>query len=196
MAYRALAAIVCAAAWLHDGKPSSALADPAFPFVSYAAEIDFSEPDKAVEFAALINEIAAHSFVYIDWHFNSAWKSEVFSLLDHGLTESADPEANFDEDICGRLTEELASGDGRVEFAGRPNPDNNHLLMILTVRLVEADPFAIARCEYSGASESLRIRGFFYVTEYRIATANQYEFRPVAVDADRIPAEFFRGQQP
>src|SRR5690606_25126062 len=101
--------------------------------------------------------------IYLDWQFAGFTANEVFEQLGPDTGEDRDAAA------CEQLDKRPA---GTTTVSGKPNRDNNHLLATVVLSKNEADPFASAVCENfgAGAGQGLRIRGFFYVTDIRIAT--------------------------
>jgi hypothetical protein len=54
--------------------------------------------------------------------------------------------------------------------------------------------FGLFECEQivSAGVAALRVRGFFYAADHRIATAQETGFYPLDVEPSRLPAGFFR----
>jgi hypothetical protein len=158
-----------------------------FSFNRSIAAIDFSETDAEEKFQSIVEEAVKNSFVYLDWHLSNFPRNEVFQIGRNALRDrrrSVDP--------CG-LFEDSRSRD--ILLSGRPNRDFNHLLLEMRLKPRSDDPFLIVGCEYFASnpqSEALRIRGFFFVSDRRIATAEFYNMTPVKVEPSRIPKNFFR----
>ncbi len=153
------------------------------------ATIDFDRADGGKQFEEVVEAAHSRTLVYLDWTFRNAVKSGLFD----DFTTEADPLA-ADQAICQKVEEAVQEAGGYV-LSGKPNADNNHLLFSLKMDLVEGAPFARARCEYSGNAHSLRVRGFYYVTNTGTATAHNREFTPVAMPVNAVPPDLLQSLQ-
>ncbi len=172
---------------------SNASAQNTFPFVRSVGGFDFFSAEDAQRFVATVKAATGHSFFYVDWSFRSAALSDLFGLK-RPEQDSGDALRDLDQELCEAVDTALKKS-GHYTFGGRPDPDDNHFLIEFDLRSDKSDPFIKARCEYSGPNYGLRVRGFFYVTDYAIATADRYEFTSAPVAADRVPADFFKSGQ-
>ncbi len=156
-----------------------------FAWHAQKAVIDFSLEDSGRTLVELIEDASAKTILYIDWTMRNAGKSELFGRA----SEEGSTDAGVDQETCPDI-ERYATRPGGVVLSGRPDANNNHLLLRMTVDTGRGAPFARARCEYADSLTALRLRGFFYVTNIGTATARQLEFQPVAIPAHRVPASF------
>lgn len=162
-----------------------ASAQDGFPFVKSLATIDLTEPEGLEQFENAVSILPQTPMVYLDWHLAGFGSNEVFAALAPELDgEEADAAA------CARLDAPEPVG----SLTGKPNPDNSHLLLTIQMPANGTLPFASAQCEFFSPSvtpNALRLRGFFYVTDIRTATADHYGLRPLNIDPLAIPRDFF-----
>lgn len=153
------------------------------------ALIDFSSREAERQLADLAEDAHEKTIVYLDWTIKNIEESAFFGRLgtDDATTVS-------DDMLCGEF-ERRASRPGGVLISGQPDRDNHHLLLSMTLDTARGAPFARVRCEYAPSAIALRLRGFFYVTDIRTATAQHLEFQPVRIPAYAVPVgllEFLR----
>jgi len=163
---------------------TAALAAERFPFTPSWERIDLAEPDGGEKLKALVERAADETFVHVDWSLHNFWNHEWFKKLDAG--------ASFDpaQKACDAIE---SSPSAEHFFSGRPDPNDNHLVATIRLRLNPDDPFTTVGCEYFGGDPyALRIRGFFVVRDIGVATANGYEMLSVKVDPVAVPKRFFK----
>lgn len=160
----------------------AALADNPFPFARSFQSLDLAEPGALASLEKSIERAGRKRLIYLDWHLGNFSKSELFA--------SFAPEAAADATEANACE---AAKKPNLTISGRPNPENNHLLASFEFGAAGA-PFVKLACEqFPGLPlEGLRIKGFFYVDDTRIATANQYDFKPVEVEPSAIPGGFLK----
>ncbi|RXZ66341.1 hypothetical protein [Pelagerythrobacter rhizovicinus] len=167
-------------------QSESVTAANGFVWSAQKATIDFATPDGKRQFGALLQDAHEKTILYLDWTLLNAAQTR------WGQTVGSDGEETATDDTtCGHI-ERRASGPDGVVISGRPDPENNHLLFKMALDLARGAPFARVRCEYANGRIALRLRGFFYVTNIGTATANNLEFSPVSIPADRVPAAFLQ----
>jgi hypothetical protein len=162
----------------------AAAAQEQFPFAKSIKTLDLAATGAAAEFEQLVIQAATTPLIYIDWQFANFTGNEVF--------EGLKPEGTGD-DPDAAACQQIADGDEQFTVSGRPNGENNHLLAVFDLWPSGMDAFTAATCEYfaSDPGDGLRIRGFYYVADVRIATAEKYNFRPLEIGASTIPRDFF-----
>ncbi|MDT1062092.1 hypothetical protein RM190_09505 [Paracoccus sp. CPCC 101403] len=168
------------------GLAGAAAGNGDFPFARSVERLDLSTADAGARFQQIVEGVAKTPLVYLDWQFAGFLGNEVFGSL---AGDSAGDDA--EGVACDALAQDGAPG----PLTGRPNAENNHLLLGMDLPIPGDDPFDTAACEFFNGAPSgqgLRIRGFFYVADIKTATADQYWLRPVSVDATSIPQDFLK----
>lgn len=174
----AIATSVAAALLLPFMAKAETVSEPdGFAWRAQTAVIDFAEPGSGKQFADLVEDAHEKSILYLDWTMKGAAGSGLFDWIG---ADSGDP--GSDEAVCDRAESDAGRPGGFV-ISGRPDPDNNHLLLEMTLDTAHGAPFARVRCEYANAKQVLRVRGFFYVTNIGTATAHNVEFQPISIPA-------------
>ncbi len=148
--------------------------------------IVFGSPKYERQFGDLGEQAYEKTILYLDWTMMGTAGSGLFDWIG---ADSGDP--GSDEAVCDRAESDAGRPGGFV-ISGRPDPDNNHLLLEMTLDTARGAPFARVRCEYANAKQVLRVRGFFYVTNIGTATAHNVEFQPISIPAHVVPESFLK----
>lgn len=159
---------------------------PLPPFENSILQADLATQAGLDQFQAAVETAGNKTMIYADWHLLHFMKSELFSNL---LPESA-PSRSEDE-ACAALAN---LGGGRLSLSSRVNPGNNHLLARMDIDFARLPAFTMLTCEQviGTGEQGLRIRGFFYVPEMRIETAQEFKLVPLEVNPTQLPADFFK----
>jgi hypothetical protein len=155
------------------------------PFSNSILKADLATPAGMTAWRDAVAQAGAKSMIYADWHLLHFTKSALFDgLVPEGEQTRGDAEA------CAALS---ARQGGKLALSGQVDPGDNHLLAQMQFDLDRLPAFTIIRCEpvIGAGEEGLRIRGFFYVPDHRIETAESYSFAPLDVEPSRMPAHFF-----
>ncbi len=157
-----------------------------FAWSAQTAVIDFASPNGGRQFGEMVERAHEKTILYLDWTMMGTAGSGLFDWIgaDNGNPVS-------DEVVCKRA-ERDASREGGFVISGKPDPDNNHLLLEMTLDTTRGAPFTRVRCEYANARQVLRVRGFFYVTNIGTATAHNVEFQPISIPAHVVPESFLK----
>jgi hypothetical protein len=156
------------------------------PFVNSSLEADLATQEGMTAWSNAVSQAGEKSMVYVDWHLRNFMKSELFSDM---LPPNAQPRAE------GEACTTLRSGSSRkFMLSGRIDPANNNLLARMALDFDKLPAFTVIGCEavIGTGDEGLRIRGFFYVPEHRIETAQEFSFIPLDVEPARLPKNFFQ----
>jgi hypothetical protein len=153
------------------------------PFTNLLLKTDIATEAGMAAWQQQIGRANEKGLVYIDWHLQNFSRSELF--------KSFVPLNGGDDAAC----ESLESKTGKLDMGeARVNPQDNHQLARMKIDLDQMPAFGLFECEQieSGLPYGLRIRGFFYAADHRIATAIETGFYPLDVEPSRLPAGFFR----
>jgi hypothetical protein len=174
----ALAAALAPQAMAHTPFP---------PFTNSVLKADLAEPQGMDAWREAVSQAGDSSLVYIDWHLANFMRSGFFRGL---VPAPAAGSAPTEEDVCQALRDRTLL---KANMGGRPDGSDNHLLANMVLDLDHLPPFTLFNCEavIGTGAEGLRIRGFFYVPDHRIETANEYSFVPLDVEPSRLPPGFF-----
>jgi hypothetical protein len=153
------------------------------PFTNLLLKADIATEAGMAAWQEQIGRANEKGLVYIDWQLQNFSVSELF--------QNFAPLNGGDDAAC----EALKSKTGKLEMGqARVNPQDNHQLARMKIDLDHMPAFGLFECEQieSGLPDGLRIRGFFYAADHRIATAEETGFYPLEVEPSRLPARFFR----
>jgi hypothetical protein len=155
------------------------------PFTNSILKADLATPAGMTAWRDAVTQAGAKSMIYADWHLLHFTKSSLFDGL---IPEGAQPRG--DQEACAALS---ARQGGKIALSGQVAPGDNHLLVQMQLDLDRLPAFTLVGCEpvIGSGEEGLRIRGFFYVPDHRIETAEQYSFVPLNVEPSRLPKNFF-----
>ena len=159
---------------------------PLPPFENSILQADLATQAGLDQFRAAVETAGGKTMIYADWHLLHFMKSELFSNL-----VPASAPSRSEDDACAAL--ENLSG-GRLSLRGRIDPNDNHLLARMGIDFARLPAFTMLTCEpvIGSGEQGLRIRGFFYVPELRIETAQEFKFVPLDVNPTQLPADFFK----
>jgi hypothetical protein len=178
--------LLCACAVFAFASTASAAHQNFPPFANSTLKADLATPAGMQAWSDAVSQAGAKSMIYADWHLLHFMKSGLFDGL---VPAGAQPRG--DEEACAALAAKQA---GKISLSGQVDPANNHLLADLQVDLDRLPAFTLIGCEpvIGTGEEGLRIRGFFYVPDHRIETAESHSFLPLEIEPSRLPKGFFQ----
>jgi hypothetical protein len=155
------------------------------PFSNSILEADLATSAGMTAWRDAVGLAGSKSMIYADWHLLHFTKSSFFDTL---IPAGAQPRG--DEEACAALS---APQRGKLALNGRVDPGYNHLLARMQFDLDRLPAFTLIGCEQvvRTGEDGLRIRGFFYVPDHRVGTANEYSFIPLDIEPSRMPKNFF-----